>query len=39
MMATGVIRQRGVLAPEVAVPVGLFFRELRKRGMKIEVRS
>jgi saccharopine dehydrogenase-like NADP-dependent oxidoreductase len=37
MVATGVIAQRGVLAPEVAVPVELFFKELRKRGM--EVRS
>jgi saccharopine dehydrogenase-like NADP-dependent oxidoreductase len=35
MLATGVIRQRGVLAPEVAVPVEPFFRELRKRGMRI----
>jgi lysine 6-dehydrogenase len=35
MITTGVIVQRGVLAPEVAVPVDMFFRELRKRGMKI----
>jgi saccharopine dehydrogenase-like NADP-dependent oxidoreductase len=35
MIATGVITQRGVLPPEVAVPVEPFFRELRKRGMKI----
>jgi saccharopine dehydrogenase-like NADP-dependent oxidoreductase len=35
MIATGVIVDRGVLAPEVAVPVEPFFRELRKRGMKI----
>jgi saccharopine dehydrogenase-like NADP-dependent oxidoreductase len=35
MIATGVILQRGVLAPEVAVPVAPFFRELRERGMKI----
>ena len=37
MIATGKISQRGVLAPEVAVPVEPFFEELRKRGM--EVRS
>jgi saccharopine dehydrogenase-like NADP-dependent oxidoreductase len=37
MIATGVINQRGVLPPEVAVPVEAFFKELRKRGM--EVRS
>ena len=37
MIATGKITQRGVLAPEVAVPVEPFFEELRKRGM--EVRS
>jgi saccharopine dehydrogenase-like NADP-dependent oxidoreductase len=35
MIATGVIVQRGVLAPEVAVPVQPFFSELRKRGMRI----
>ncbi len=35
MIATGLIAQRGVLPPEVAVPVEPFFRELRKRGMKI----
>jgi saccharopine dehydrogenase (NAD+, L-lysine-forming) len=39
MVATGVIAQRGVLPPEVAVPVEPFFKELRKRGMKIEVRA
>ncbi len=39
MVATGVITERGVLAPERAVPVEMFFRELRKRGMKIEVHS
>ncbi len=37
MVATGAIAQRGVLPPEVAVPVQPFFKELRKRGMKIEV--
>jgi saccharopine dehydrogenase-like NADP-dependent oxidoreductase len=35
MIATGLIGQRGVLAPEVAVPVEPFFQELRHRGMKI----
>jgi saccharopine dehydrogenase-like NADP-dependent oxidoreductase len=39
MVATGLISQRGVLPPEVAVPVEPFFRELRKRGMRIEVHS
>jgi hypothetical protein len=28
-----------VLPPEVAVPVELFFRELRKRGMKVVVKE
>jgi saccharopine dehydrogenase (NAD+, L-lysine-forming) len=36
MIATGQIAQRGVLPPEVAVPVEPFFRELRKRGMVIK---
>jgi saccharopine dehydrogenase-like NADP-dependent oxidoreductase len=35
MIVTGVITQRGVLAPEVTVPVRPFFSELRKRGMRI----
>ena len=39
MIATGIIAQRGVLAPEVAVPVQPFFRELRQRGMKIVVKE
>lgn len=39
MMATGTIMERGVLPPEIAVPVKLFFRELRKRGMKIVVKE
>jgi len=39
MIATGAIVQRGVLAPEIAVPVTLFFRELRKRGMKIVMKE
>ncbi len=38
MIASGQITQRGVLPPEVAVPVEPFFRQLRKRGMRIEVR-
>jgi lysine 6-dehydrogenase len=37
MIASGEIVQRGVMAPEVAVPVEPFFKELRRRGM--EVRS
>ena len=39
MIATDSIAQRGVLPPEVAVPVELFFRELRKRGMKVVVKE
>ena len=39
MITAGLIAQRGVLPPEVAVPVEAFFRELRKRGMKIVVRE
>ena len=39
MIATGLIAQRGVLPPEVAVPVEPFFHELRKRGMKIVVKE
>jgi len=35
MIDGGAITQRGVLAPEVVVPVGLFFAELRNRGMKV----
>jgi saccharopine dehydrogenase-like NADP-dependent oxidoreductase len=35
MLVTGMITQRGVLPPEVAVPVKPFFDELRKRGMRI----
>ena len=35
MIATGKIVQRGVLAPEVAVPIQPFFAELHNRGMKI----
>lgn len=39
MVATGAITQRGVLPPEVAVPVEPFFAELRKRGMKITMKK
>jgi saccharopine dehydrogenase-like NADP-dependent oxidoreductase len=39
MIATGAITQRGVLAPEVAVPAEPFFRELRKRGMKVVLKE
>ena len=35
MLADGIVVMRGVLAPEVAVPMELFFRELKRRGMKI----
>jgi saccharopine dehydrogenase-like NADP-dependent oxidoreductase len=37
MIAVGTITERGVLAPESAIPVALFFAGLRKRGMKIKV--
>jgi len=36
MIVTGQITQRGVLPPEIAVPVEPFFRELKKRGMVIQ---
>ena len=39
MIATGMIAQRGVLPPEVAVPVQPFFRELRQRGMKVVMKE
>jgi saccharopine dehydrogenase-like NADP-dependent oxidoreductase len=39
MIATGLIARCGVLPPEVAVPAEPFFRELRKRGMKIVVKE
>jgi saccharopine dehydrogenase-like NADP-dependent oxidoreductase len=39
MIATGAIKARGVLPPEVAVPVAPFFAELRKRNMKIEMKG
>jgi len=35
MIATGLITERGVMAPEIVVPVEVFFRELRRRGMRI----
>ena len=39
MVAAGMIAKRGVLPPEVAVPVAPFFKELRKRGMRIKVHT
>jgi saccharopine dehydrogenase-like NADP-dependent oxidoreductase len=39
MIATGTIAQRGVLPPEVAVPMKPFFRELRKRGIRIVMKA
>jgi saccharopine dehydrogenase-like NADP-dependent oxidoreductase len=39
MIATDVIAQRGVLSPEVVVPVEAFFQELHKRGMRIVVKE
>lgn len=36
MIVTQQITQRGVLPPEIAVPVEPFFRELKKRGMVIK---
>lgn len=39
MIASGVIAGHGVWAPELAVPVEPFFRELRKRGMKIVLKE
>ncbi len=38
MVATGLITQRGVLAPEVAVPVEPFFRELGRREIRIKIK-
>ena len=37
MIATGEITRRGVLPPEVAVPVKAFFKELRGRGMEVRL--
>ncbi len=34
-IANGKMKQRGVLPPELCVPPGLFFKELKKRGMEI----
>lgn len=39
MITMGMIVRHGVLAPEVAVPVELFFRELHKRGMRIVMKE
>ena len=39
MIVSGLIQQRGVIPPEVVVPVEPFFRELRKRGMKIVMKE
>lgn len=38
MMVKGAIKAIGVLPPEQCIPPEPFFRELRKRGMKIEVK-
>ena len=38
MMADGTIEEKGVLAPEVAIPPEEFIEELRKRGCNIEQR-
>ena len=35
MISEGAIARRGVFAPEVAIPMQRFFRELQRRGMKI----
>jgi len=39
MIVTGAIRMAGVLPPERAIPPAPFFRELRRRGMRIVQRS
>ncbi|HUJ11951.1 MAG TPA: saccharopine dehydrogenase NADP-binding domain-containing protein [Verrucomicrobiae bacterium] len=39
MIASGLLTKRGVLPPEIAVPVASFFAELRKRGMRIELKE
>ena len=39
LIAAGVITERGVLPPEVAVPVAAFFAELRKRDMRVEMKE
>ncbi|KKU92110.1 MAG: Saccharopine dehydrogenase [Parcubacteria group bacterium GW2011_GWA1_48_11b] len=38
MIADGQVDQRGVLPPEIAVPVLSFFRELEKRGLHVTIR-
>ncbi len=37
MIAGGLINQRGVLPPEIAVPIQPFISELKKRGLKIKI--
>ena len=37
MIADGAIDRRGVLPPEIAVPIQPFFSELKKRGLEIKV--
>jgi saccharopine dehydrogenase-like NADP-dependent oxidoreductase len=39
MLLAGTITARGVLPPERAIPPAPFFRELRRRGMRIVQRS
>jgi lysine 6-dehydrogenase len=39
MLARGEITARGCVAPEVAIPPAPFFRELRRRGMKVRRRT
>ncbi len=34
MIASGIISQRGVLPPEIAVPAEAFFKEMKRRGLK-----
>ncbi len=36
LVVSGRIVERGALAPEICVPPGLFFEELRKRGVSVE---
>ncbi len=36
LIVSGRIVERGALAPEICVPPGLFFDELRKRGVRVE---
>ena len=39
MLAAGALEARGVLPPERAIPPKPFFRELARRGMRIQKRS